>query len=277
MEASKSKTILIPWDFTGLSEASLEYASRIANVTKDRIAMVHILNNGKSEEEVRSLLEPIVRGAKEKYGIQPEIILRKGHIYKTITDIASKEMDTSLVIMKTDGPHGMQRYTGSRAIKIISGAKVPFIVIQEPPQKEEIQKIVSPVDFRYENKEKLNWILYLRRYYKNKILLYKPNITDQGLKRNILNNILFARQTLDKYNIDYEIHTADGHADFASETIEFAHNSDADLIMIMLSRYIGITDYLMGVKEQKIITNPYKIPVMCLNPRTDLRIYGSFH
>lgn len=277
MEASKSRTILIPWDFTRLSEASLEYATRIANVTKDRIAMVHILNNGKSEEEVRSMLEPVAREAKEKYGIQPDIIVRKGHIYKTITNIASKEMDTSLVIMKTDGPHGIQRYTGSRAIKMITGAKVPFIVIQEPPQKEEILKIVSPVDFRYENKEKLNWLLYLRKYYKNKILLYKPKVTDQGLKRNILNNILFARQTLDKYGIDYEIHTADGHNDFASETIEFAHNSDADLIMIMLSRYIGITDYLMGVKEQKIITNSYKIPVMCLNPRTDLRIYGSFH
>jgi nucleotide-binding universal stress UspA family protein len=276
METTKTRTILIPWDFTRLSEASLEYASRVSMVTKDKIAMVHILNNGKSEEEVRNLMVPIAREAMEKYGIQPEIIVRKGHIYKTITDIASRELDTSLVIMKTDGPHGIQRYTGSRAIKIISGAKVPFIVIQEPPKREEILKIVSPVDFRTENKEKLNWILYLRKYYKNKILLYKPKVNDLGLKRNISNNIMFARQTLDKYNIDYEIHTAEGRTDFTTETIEFAHNSDADLILIMLSKYIGITDYLMGLKEQKTITNAYKIPVMCLNPRTDLRIYGTF-
>ena len=48
------------------------------------------------------------------------------------------------------------------------------------------------------------------------------------------------------------------------------------MILIMTTKGIGITDYVLGAQEQYIIANTARIPVMVVNPRTDLSRYGTF-
>jgi hypothetical protein len=38
----------------------------------------------------------------------------------------------------------------------------------------------------------------------------------------------------------------------------------------MTTKNIGFADYVMGADEQYIISNSAKIPVMCINPMSDL-------
>ena len=61
------------------------------------------------------------------------------------------------------------------------------------------------------------------------------------------------------------------------ETIEFAHQIDAELIIIMLSKNITVAKAMMGLKDQKYISNKYNIPIMCLNARSDLKKYEGFY
>ena len=50
-----------------------------------------------------------------------------------------------------------------------------------------------------------------------------------------------------------------------------------DLIMILTTKNINIQDYVLGADEQKIIANPFKIPVMCINPKKIIySSYGGF-
>ena len=60
------------------------------------------------------------------------------------------------------------------------------------------------------------------------------------------------------------------------EVLEYANQIKAELIIIMLSKNITMAKLMMGLKDQKYISNEYDIPVMCLNPRLDLRKVEGF-
>ena len=135
-----------------------------------------------------------------------------------------------------------------------------------------IKHVIVPIDFRYENKEKLKWINFLVKIYKSNVSLFRPATTDYRIR----NNLKFAMRFLEGRNIDFELVHARGKKSFVDETIEFSDFIGADLIVIMLSRRITFDKILFGLRDQKFISNSCKIPVMCLNPRTDLRKYAGF-
>ena len=266
----EKQTILVTWDFTVVSEYALKHAVRIANVVNNNITLLHILKDKKDAEEAQKKLTLIAKEAFKKFNIKPDIITKEGSIFSTISQVAS-QIEANLVIMGTHGMKGMQKFTGSWALKVIVGSKVPFIVVQEPPTSLNFHDIVYPINFKSENKEPMNWVIYLGKYYRSKIHFFKENIKDSRLKRKANNNIIYAKKILDAKGIDYDISTSVGEKSFANETIDYANQINAGLILIMTTKNIGFTDYVFSAEEQNIIANSHKIPVMCINPREDLK------
>jgi nucleotide-binding universal stress UspA family protein len=274
MENVKDK-ILVTWDFTEISEHALAHAVKISKVANNQISLIHIVKKKKEIEEMEEKMNSVCDEAFKKYGVRPEPIIKEGTIFTTIGETAT-EIGANLVIMGTHGIRGMQKLTGSWALKVIVSSKIPFIVVQEAPLNEKFENVVFPIDFRAENKEKLNWVNYLAKYYKLKLRIIRPLVTDEGFKAKINNNLLFAKKILDSIGIDYDITTAES-SDIANETMKYAERINADLILIMTTKDIDIKDYVFGASEQKIIANPSKIPVMCINPRDDIRKFGGFN
>ena len=178
--------------------------------------------------------------------------------------------------MKTDGIRGMQKYTGSLAMKIMRGSKAPFIVVQAPPVVEKFQRVVYPIDYRPENKELITAIINWSKYYDIKLFLYKTKVNDKIYKKHIDNNMNFAKMMFDAKHMNYEITNGTGRSAYAKEVNEFAHSVNADMIIIQLQRNLTVSKFMFGVKEQQIVVNPYKIPVMCMNAR-ELKVYAGFH
>ncbi|GAF02409.1 adenine nucleotide alpha hydrolase family protein [Saccharicrinis fermentans] len=86
--------------------------------------------------------------------------------------------------------------------------------------------------------------------------------------------MVFCKKFFEEKGIDYELSLSEGKGSFAQETINFADNIEAAAIIIMTTRDIAFHDYILGANEQQIIANSYKVPVMVINPRTDLMKYG---
>ena len=274
MEKTK-KTILVPTDFTEVAGYALEHAVKIAKTTGNDITLLHIVKEDQDIKAADKLCHEIADDAFTKYFVKPKVLVRAGSIFTTISDVAD-EVDANLVIMGTHGIRGMQKLTGSWALKVIVGSKVPFVIVQSPPESGKFEKVVFPVDFRKENKEKNSWVNYLSNYYKCKFFVFKQDFRDKAFKNKVISNLTFTRKFFDSKNIDYEIQVARGKKNFAVETIEFAKEINADLILIMTTKDIGLADYMMGADEQKIIANNARIPVMCINPRIELTISGGF-
>jgi len=274
MENTK-KTILVPWDFTEVAEYALLHAIKVAKIVDNDITLLNILKKEKQVDETLKRLNIVAEEIKVKHGIKPHTLAIVGNIFETISEVAT-EVNSNLVIMGTHGIKGMQKLTGSWALKVIVGSVVPFVIVQAPPKDHVFTRIVVPMDHRKEVKEKLAWVNYLHKFYNSEIHLFRTGTSDQLLLRKANNNLLYAKKYFLEKNLDYKLASAEGKKSFSEETLNYSKEIDADMIMIMTTKDIGIQDYMLGASEQEIIANDSKIPTMCVNPREDLRKYGSF-
>lgn len=272
-----NKLIIIPWDFSEVAENALLHGIKIAKMVHNDICLLHIADKNKTQkekDEIKQKLDKIAEQTKSGQSINTSVVILQGSIFSIISKYAT-DQEANLVIMGTHGMKGMQKITGSWALKVIAGSKVPFIVIQDKPtDMGKYQHIVFPVDFRQENKEKLQWAIYLGKYFDSKIHILKARITDKSLLKKMNTNINFAIKHLIQNNINYEIHTIGKAGHFDKETIKFAHDINADLILIMTTKHIDFSDYILGASEQNIIANSSKIPVMCVNPMAHYAKHG---
>jgi nucleotide-binding universal stress UspA family protein len=269
-----SNPILVPWDFTEMAENALAHAVQFAKIIKSQIFLLNVVKKEKDIDEISKKLDDVAKEIAKKHGIKPDVKAKTGSIFEAINEFAT-EIDAVLVIMGTHGIKGMQKFFGSYALKVIVSSKCPFLVVQDAPAQDQIKDIVFPVEFKDEDKEKLRWANYLSNYYHTKIQICAPPTTDQRLSQKIKGNVAFAKKYLESKGIDFEISYLEGK-DFAAETIKFAQKISASLILIMTTKDIGLADYAFGANEQKFIANDAKIPVMCVNPRTDLKKIGSW-
>jgi hypothetical protein len=102
-----------------------------------------------------------------------------------------------------------------------------------------------------------------------------PNTNDSIHAKKIKNNLVFAKKYLGDRDIEFEIHESKAKGSFVKQTLDFSKYIDADLIIIVITKDIGINDYMFGADEQKLIANNQEIPVMCIQPRTDMKIYSN--
>jgi nucleotide-binding universal stress UspA family protein len=272
------KLIVVPWDFTHVAEHALAHAVKISKMVGNDICLLHIVDqniNAKDEASKKTQLQQIIEESVKKYSVPITFHISKGSIFSAIADYAH-ESDASLVVMGTHGMKGMQRLTGSWALKVIVKSKIPFIVVQDPPvDQERYHNIVFPVDFRGENKEKIRMAIFMGKYFESKIHMLVSVSTDKNLTKKTNVNLSFATKYFIQNNIEYEIHEVP-KGDFAQQTIDFSQKINADLLLIMTTKNITVADYVMGASEQYIIANSSKIPVCCVNPKSSFAKVGQF-
>lgn len=271
---TRKRTILVPWDFSEKAEFAVAHAKNVAQVTGNTITLLHIVKEESEIQDASVRLHLSAGELEQKYHVKPEFKVLKGNIFKTIGEAAT-DLNAEIIIMGTHGIKGMQKFLGSWALKVIVKAKVPFIVVQAPPSSDAYKNVVFPINYRKESKEKIRWSSFLSYYYHCKFHLFLQHVSDRGLKTMLHNNVTFTRKYLDNNNIEYEVAEAPGKDDFATETIEYARQVDADMILIITSRSIIFTGFVLGADEQKILANPARIPVMCVNPRPG-KLAGGF-
>jgi nucleotide-binding universal stress UspA family protein len=274
MEEHK-KLIVVPWDFTHVAEHALAHAAKISRMVGNDICLLHIVDTGiapKAESEKKEQLQKIVDENIKKYNVPVSYHISKGSIFTAIAN----EKEASLVVMGTHGMKGMQKLTGSWALKVIVKSKIPFIVVQDPPADlERYHNIVFPIDYRGENKEKMRMAIFMGKYFDSKIHMLVTVSTDPNLIKKTNVNLNFAVKFLLQNNIEYQIYEVP-RGNFAQQTIDFAQKINADLLLIMTTKNITVADYVMGATEQYMIANSSKIPVCCVNPKATFAKIGQF-
>lgn len=268
-----TNTLIVAWDFSEVAENALTYANLIAKRTNSDIYLVNVV---KSESEVESTLVKL-EASIEKIGdlnLKPKVVV--GSLYKSINS-AALELDAKMVVMGTHGAVGMQKILGSKAIKVITGSSIPYLVTQGPIQvNNEFLKITFPIDEYPETKEKLKIALEIQKYFNSEFdIITQKSSVDVSI-RNVKINTNFIRGYFDERGIKYSI-TEAKTTNLLNEVPVFAEEKKSDLIIIVTSKIIMATDYFGGVAEQEILTNEKNIPVLCVSPRKDLIKYGKFN
>jgi nucleotide-binding universal stress UspA family protein len=265
MESQKN-SILVPTDFSQVSEYAVAHAVKFSKLLNKGITLLHIVKSPQEFNEADDKIKVQAKDFFEKYGVHFHTLVQEGSIFSTIGEVANMS-DTELIIMGTHGIHGLQKITGSWALRVTVSSKAPVIIVQDYPRRETMKRIVFPVDFKKENKEKIGWACFVARHFEAKIFVLKPNLKDKGYLRAMFTNMFFTEKYFKNKGVDYEVVTSDKKGNFNEQIVDFSYRVDADIILIMTTPSINYADYILGAPEQHIMANQYKIPVMCVNPR----------
>ncbi|MFM9984901.1 MAG: universal stress protein [Flavobacteriales bacterium] len=261
------KTILVPVDFTKVSDNALDHAILVAHTIEADVSVVHIISDKKGITEARMKLDALKEITLKERGVTINTIARIGSIFEDIDKVAS-EIDANLIIMGTHGLRGMQFLTGSRALKIVTESMVPFIIVQERPIRPNgYHKLVVPLDLHKETKQKLSLVADMAKYFVSKVHLISPGETDEFLKNQLERNIIFAEQYFTEKNIPYEVEITEAKTSgFVTALLKYSASIEADLICIMNFFDAGFMSIFSSSYEQQLITNEAQIPVLCVNP-----------
>jgi nucleotide-binding universal stress UspA family protein len=268
------KPIIVPWDFTPVAQNAFLHALNFSRTLNCGIALLHIVNDDKDIPEKEKALEEASAQLDKEFGKRPHCIVKEGSIFHTIGEIAT-QYNAEMIIMGTHGIKGAQKLFGSRAVKVVVSSRIPFLIVQDKPVQKKMESILLPIDFKRENKEKANWIFHLSTRFESKVTIFKSHPKDRGFKRKLRSNMKYVENYLKTRDVKYDIVSSTGKKSFKEEVVEYAHDHNFDMILIMATRDIKFVDYIFGAPEQYIIANEYNLPVMCINPRP-MRIAGGF-
>jgi len=276
---AKKKYIVVPWDFSENSEKALKHAVQLARVVNNGIALLY-LNNYKgglfgrgikiSEEELASIGIELASKAKsiaEQSQIECTSFVRQGDAKEIAKEII-QTVNANLMVMYRSNNKAKATISIKDFLKIMKGAFIPFIILENEPSHEYYKEIVVPIDDDRLHRESLAWTIYMAHYYKCNVNLIKPYLTDEYRKKELANNIYFTKKMLDKQNIVYGVKTAKKNESFKDAVFGFGDIIEADMIMMTAKYYLR---WLSG-KNQR----PLNIPVMCIPKRADLTKYSSF-
>lgn len=282
MSEKNRSIILVPHDFTPIADSAVNYAVELCKLFNNELYLLHIVESGlleskssvaKDVDESIAKMEAIAAKAKAQLPtLKVTPLVKRGSIFETIGETAD-ELDTNLVVMGTHGIKGLQFITGSRAIKVITSSSAPFVVVQQKALGQQgFKNIVLPLDLTAETKAKLPWAVYLGKNFGATFHLFVKEEKDEFLGNRVRNNLAFAENFLQKNGVEYTVtHDTEG-GDFAREVTRFASGKSADLIVIMTEIKEELTDYVLGLDDQRIVANDAQIPVMCVNPKEDTTV-----
>lgn len=256
--------IIVPTDFTSVSEIAIRYATELAAKTKSEMRLLHIV----AKESERADSDAKMRAQAEKLGIgNTPVITAVGNIFEDIPD-AAENAEAELIVMGTHGLKGMQFIVGSNALRVVSEGNVPFIIVQEETKRSaNIHKILAPLDLHQETKQKLKIVADVAQKFGAEVHLVSPKETDEYLHNKLTRNVAYAEGYLEERNIKYKTAVTDaGSSGFVKDLLKYANYAEIDLICILNTAEDRLVHAFGIDSEQKIITNEAGIPVMILNP-----------
>ena len=254
------KTILVPIDFSEVTEYALEHALNLCKqIPSSDIILLHIVSGKSAIKGAESKLQVL----KQKY--VGEFDIRCKALVGKLVDIGqfAEDLGVSLIYMGTHGLKGFQYLVGSKAIKVVSKANIPFIIIQDAVKNVDgIEEIVVPLDFSSEEKVVLSAAASLARALKARIHIIGAHYSDELLRKKVDLNLSFAKRYLKEKEVDFIVVRASDQKDYQDEIMDYTRMVDADLIAIINHHEDGVANLLGNNSDQNIITNNSKIPVM---------------
>ncbi len=278
MENVKNK-ILVPVDFTEVANIAVQHAVALAKRINAHIYLLHVIekptiqigrhsmfDNKLIEEATLNRLQKIEEDIEINHGLTSDVIAVPGSIFDTINDV-TREVEACFVVMGTHGVKGMQYIRGSNALRVISQSSVPYLLTQKRmPIDGNFDNIIFPVDIQPESAQKADWAVYLAKKCNGKINIIVPKESDAALKRKVVFSLNFAKKAFVTAGVNHEvIHMEKENSFLADETLRYAEELKANLIMITTHPPSGAADFFVTPDQQKVITNAAQIPVLCIN------------
>jgi nucleotide-binding universal stress UspA family protein len=272
-------SILIPTDFSVLSESALKVSIAIAKRQNAQVTLLHVVDLlpyllptevllssskevlSRKEEELKELSEKIQKDT----GVKAVVKVLEGTPSDIICKLAYEE-NISLIVMGTHGVSGLREFfIGSEAFRVLKNATCPVLTIPGDWQKTDFEKVLFPVRLKPGT---LDTYFYARPIVeKNNSELFLLGLYDQKkdmVEEEILMSINKVKQQLDNDKVVFKSEISQSK-DFPAKIIEMAKLYEADLIILTANLDHDFKAYFIGPFVQQVV-NHSRLPVLSIKP-----------
>ncbi len=258
----KQAIYLVPYDFTNVTESAFRLALEFAEKDNGIAYLLHIAKNNNEKKKAKKSFEELIStlSSTDRERTYTKIIV--GDLFEDMGK-AGDILNATMIIMGTHGAHGLQKVFGSNAVKMISYANVPFLIIQEGKVMEKIKNIVMPFSFAKESIQITTFVSALAKKFNARIHLVGFHDKDEWLGGHTKANQIIVRKALIENGVEHEIINLPREQSYEFELLEYASEVDADLIAAAYFKE-GIMPTPNSFIQQ-MIDNKHMIPLMSVN------------
>jgi nucleotide-binding universal stress UspA family protein len=270
------KTIFVPIDFSVESLIGLDMALMLAGKTRANINMIHVIVKSpdianeitNKKTELVSYFEKLIGEYKLKSdnAINLSYTIKEGTVFNEITKLSSS-CDEATIVLSTHGHSGFEElFIGGNAYKIVSHSKVPVITVRRSKIPEHIHKIVLPLDYSFETREKVPYTVYFAKLFNSEIHI----LTVQSSKHaNIEKKLHQYSQQVAEFIKQHKVACVIEHVqgdNLTDLTIDYANRISADMISMMTKQEKSFSNLLLGSYAHQMINQSF-IPVISFPTR----------
>lgn len=270
------KNILVPTDFSEVSENAADYAAELAKMTKAKLIFYYVFTLpvpiadtpivavpiDELEKENKKLLNALDKKIKAKHGsIETQLITQPGLVVEEITSF-TKEHKIDLVVMGVTGAGKTPGMFGSNATSVMHHAACPVVVIPKGYKFKKPKTIALACDYKSVlPDETINKFKSFVRLFHSKVLIFnilKPKelATYQKAATEVnLENALA--------DIDHTLHFPSGE-NMTEEINTFVNKQNVDMLAVVPHTY-GFLKGLMhhsATKEMAYLTH---VPLLSIH------------
>lgn len=262
------RCILVPYDFSNEAHYALTHAYEIAKTAKVQIHVLYVAESEKLIPEWEIELNAVVKNFIEATHYENvKVVVKSGSPFDIIHEYGIQE-DAYLAVM---GVHGIKSL--DKQMKLIQKfVKVPFILVQRPLAFGEYDRICISIDDDKKSRAKFLWAKYLNILFESKVYVAYPQSKNASKQADINSNIQFATKLFADNAIEFEL-AGLPEDDFYENLYDYMRTVSPDLVLYMSEKY---KKAITSIKHPRNVELSKYVPVMCVNPRTDIVKLGGF-
>lgn len=282
-------SILIPTDFSELSESALKVGIAIAKRQNAEVTLLHVVDLlpnllptqvlltdplevlSRMEEKLKELSEKIQKDT----GVKAIVKALKGTPSDSICKFAYEE-NMSLIVMGTHGVSGLREFfIGSEAYRVVKNATCPVLTIPGKWQKTDFGKVIFPVRI---DPGTLDTYFYARPIIERNnselfiLGLYERQKDIDNKEISILINKL--KVQLNNDNVLFKSGITQSK-DLPAKILTIAKDYEADLIILTANLDSNFKAFFVGPFVQQVV-NHSRLPVLCIKPKFSVTGQNTF-
>ena len=183
-------------------------------------------------------------------------------------DIVSltERTETPIIFIEFSKKRGF--YRPMNFFKGFRDLRIPFVMLKDTMSAPDFSKILVPIAFLPEEKEKGSYSSNMGRFLHSEITILQAK--DYGTRAK--KNVDAITKVYDGFELKYSVEM--GVKDsfkIEKQAVEMASEGNFGMVLVTTSRDYGLDDIIFGPKEKHLF-NSTTTPLMCINPRGDLYV-----
>jgi len=256
-------TILVPIDSTEQTIIALSQSYNLAKLTNSRIVLLSV-DEGNSKN-IQKRLDELAKEAHAKSGMPVETMIRKGNVYEEINKVADV-LNPLFVIIGLSSKISLSKVVGQNAFRMVRESKHPVITIRGKEHRNGCKNILVPLDLTKETREKVDKAIEIAKIFGADIRVVSVlSQKDEESENKLISYSNQVWRHIKEEGVRATIKTVRG-GDIPKIVLDYAHEVEADLILIMSKDKLNLKEFFIGTTAQQII-NKSDIPVLSLRPR----------